>query len=234
MPGPPRPTAPIGPGPGRPIGNRPPPPGPPGPPGAPPGPPGPPPGPPSGGPPGPPGAPPGPPGGPPAGPPAGVSKPKPSGGNGRGALLSAIEGGARLRKIGPPREKAGPGKVIGAEPVQIKSEPVQKQPPMPPGGGGGGMDFMTQLRNKIQKQNPVVPQPQPVKNEPVQPTQVNSRTLPKVTKPAQPVSTSQNGANLASQSEIRDLIHEEIEKMKSSLLIEFRKIIREEIANSNL
>ena len=219
---------------------RPGPPGPPpGPPGGPPGPPGPPPGPPNSGPPGPP---PGPPGGPPAGPPAGISKPKSSNpGGGRGALLSAIEGGARLRKIGPPREKEGPGRVVGAEPVQTSSEPVQKQPPMPP-GGGGGMDFMTQLKNKLHKQNPVQPKFEPVKQEsnPVPVAQVptnNTRitTLPTGKKTvSQPPSSIQNGSNLASQSEIRNLIHEEIEKMKSSLLIEFRKIIREEIQNSNL
>ena len=239
----PRNSAPLQrPGPPAPLGSRhsaprPGPPGPPpGPPGGPPGPPGPPPGPPNSGPPGPP---PGPPGGPPAGPPAGISKPKSTGSGGRGALLSAIEGGARLRKIGPPREKEGPGRVVGAEPVQTSSEPVQKHPPMPP-GGGGGMDFMTQLKNKLHKQNPVQPKFEPVKQEsnpvPVAPVPTNntrSTTLPK--KPvSQPVTSSQNGSNLASQSEIRDLIHEEIEKMKSSLLIEFRKIIREEIQNSNL
>ena len=99
---------------------------------------------------------------------------------------------------------------------------------------------MTQLKNKLHKQNPVQTKFEPVKQEsnpvPVAPVPTNNTrtTLPK--KPvSQPVSQpSQNGSNLASQSEIRDLIHEEIEKMKSSLLIEFRKIIREEIQNSNL
>lgn len=263
-PGPPR-TRPAGPPPGPrppgpPSGGPPPPPGPPNsdepprPPGPPSGPPGPPaggpPGPPSGGPPGPPaGGPPGPPGPPPPkGPsaPMGVNKssgPK-AGGGGRGALLAAIQGGGGLKKVGPPKEKSGPGKIIGepeSAPVKQESKPAPR-PPM--GGGGGGMDMMAQIRAaKLKKQNQNKNPSQDVRSAPPQdvrhsggarPPIFTPSTLPKkpITAPIPNTKTTSN--DNAPQGDVQQFIREEIEKMKQSLLVEFRKIIREEIQNSNL
>ena len=39
--------------------------------------------------------------------------PSSGGADGRNALLLQIQGGARLRRVGPPPEKAGPGNVVG-------------------------------------------------------------------------------------------------------------------------
>merc|ERR1719391_956365 len=95
------------------------------------GPPGPPPGP---APPGPPRPPPGPSGGPPR-PPAPGPAPGPAGGDaGRGALLASIQQGARLRKVGPPPEKEGPGNVLG----EPKKEPAPSRQPPPGRPGPGG------------------------------------------------------------------------------------------------
>ena len=227
--------------------------GPPGPPSGPPPPPGPPrpPGPPSGGPPGPPsGGPPGPPGPPPPPGPGGAAprqqKPKPTGpGGGRGALLAAIQGGAGLKKIGPPAEKAGPGRIVGEEPPA--SAPAPKQAPMPPMGGGGGGDFMSQLQQKMRNRNKQPEVKQEPRNSggggtaprPGQPRPgFNPSAIPKNNVKREPISPSSAApvkmeSDGGSSADVQKIIAEEIEKMKQSLLVEFRKIIREEIQNSN-
>lgn len=74
------------------------------------------------------------------------------------------------------------------------------------------------------------------------PAPVQSSTLPhkKLSPPTHHPMAAQSQPNLTSNSsaaanaEVHQFIRDEIEKMKSSLLSEFRKIIREEIQNSNL
>ncbi|CBY32835.1 unnamed protein product [Oikopleura dioica] len=165
-------------------------------------------------------APPAGPGGPPRGP--GISGGPP--GAGRGALLGAIQGGFKLKKVGI-TEKAGPGRIVGedAPPVQ---KTVNQAPPKP---AGGPMDFREQLKLRLAGQVANSTPSKPVSSVP----KTQTKTLPAVphSKPA-PVISSQSSSSSHSESEIRLMIREEFEKMKLSMLQEVRNIIREELKNS--
>jgi len=187
----------------------------------------PPPGPPGGGPPpgpAPPSGPPAPPAGP-GGPPRGTGISGGPGGAGRGALLGAIQGGIKLKKVGI-TEKSGPGRVVG-EDAPPPQKPVSQAPSKP---AGGPMDFREQLKLRLAGQ---VANSTPSK--PVPKTQ--PKTLPAVpnSKPTPVVSNHNSAASSSSshsESEIRLMIREEFEKMKLSMLQEVRNIIREELKNS--
>jgi len=193
------------------------PPPPPGPPGG-----GPPPGPP------PPSGPPAPPPGP-GGPPRGPGVQGGPGGAGRGALLSSIQGGIKLKKVGI-TEKSGPGKIVGED-----APPAQKQVNQaPPKPAGGPMDFREQLKLRLAGQVANSTPSKPVSSLPK-----TQKTLPAVphSKPTTVVSNhscapSSTSTSSHSESEIRLMIREEFEKMKLSMLQEVRNIIREELKNS--
>lgn len=202
------------------------------------GPPGPPPGPAPPGPPRPPAAPSGGPPRPPVPGPGGAA-PGPQGGDvGRGALLASIQQGARLRKVGPPAEKEGPGSVLG-EPKK-ESAPSRQPPSGPSRPGPGGpprgpaLDFGSELARKIGNRNkaggntnPVSSHtvPRPVKTEPVSSAPSSAPSYKSNPVKSEPPSTNQN-------SDIQKIIQEELQKMKRDFLEEFRQMIRDELRNA--
>ena len=188
-------------------------------------------------PPGPPRPPPGPTGGPPR-PPAPGPAPGPAGGDaGRGALLASIQQGARLRKVGPPPEKEGPGNVLG----EPKKEPAPSRQPPPgpsrPGPGGPprgpALDFGSELARKIGNRNKIGGNSNPISStvpRPVKPVADSSAPSSAPSYKSNPVKSDSPSTN--QNSDIQKIIQEELQKMKRDFLEEFRQMIRDELRNA--
>ena len=185
-------------------------------------------------PPGPPRPPPGPTGGPPR-PPAPGPAPGPAGGDaGRGALLASIQQGARLRKVGPPPEKEGPGNVLG----EPKKEPAPSRQPPPgpsrPGPGGPprgpALDFGSELARKIGNRNKIGGNSNPISNTVPRPVKPDSSAPPSAPFKSNPVKSDSPSTN--QNSDIQKIIQEELQKMKRDFLEEFRQMIRDELRNA--
>jgi len=184
-------------------------------------------------PPGPPRPPPGPSAGPPR-PPAPGPAPGPAGGDAeRGALLASIQQGARLRKVGPPPEKEGPGSVLG----EPKKEPAPSRQPPPGRPGPGGpprgpaLNFGDELARKIGNRNKAGGNSNPISSNtvprPVKPDSSAPSSAPYKSNPVKSDSPSTN-----QNSDIQKIIQEELQKMKRDFLEEFRQMIRDELRNA--
>ena len=187
-------------------------------------------------PPGPPRPPPGPTGGPPR-PPAPGPAPGPAGGDaGRGALLASIQQGARLRKIGPPPEKEGPGNVLG----EPKKEPAPSRQPPPgpsrPGPGGPprgpALDFGSELARKIGNRNKIGGNSNPISNTVPRPVKPVADSSAPSSAPFKPHPVKSDSPSTNQNSDIQKIIQEELQKMKRDFLEEFRQMIRDELRNA--
>ena len=178
-------------------------------------------------------APPGPPR-PPPGPSSGPPRP-PGGDAGRGALLASIRQGARLRKVGPPPEKEGPGNVLG----EPKKEPAPSRQPPPgpsrPGPGGPprgpALNFGDELARKIGNRNKAGGNSNPISSNTV-PRPVKPDSSAPSSAPYKPNPVKSDSPSTNQNSDIQKIIQEELQKMKRDFLEEFRQMIRDELRNA--